>query len=134
MVVELRSNPMDPTEHLEWINNLPFFYEDDQRIFVHAGLPHDTELKDIDPGIAQWMLYQDESSYKDATYYPDVPHISGKHIVHGHVQSATHPNLKPHRTNLDSFAWYTGRSAIGVFNDEQPQPIEILEVLGPPIE
>jgi hypothetical protein len=33
---------------------------------------------------------------------------------------------------LDSFAWYTGRLAIGVFNDEQAAPVRCLEVKGTP--
>jgi hypothetical protein len=33
--------------------------------------------------------------------------------------------------NLDTFAWYTGRLAIGVFDDAAPGgPIEVLEVHG----
>jgi serine/threonine protein phosphatase 1 len=123
-----------PQEHLDWIEQLPVSFEDDQRIFVHAGLPPDIPLAEVKPAIAQWMLYQydDVEVYNGAEYYQDAPHCSGKHLVHGHHQSATHPLLKPHRTNLDSFAWYTGRLAIGVFNDEQAAPVRCLEVKGTP--
>ena len=53
------------------------------------------------------------------------------HIVHGHHQHAHGPILKKNRTNLDTFAWYTGRLVIAVFDDKTPGgPLEILEVQG----
>jgi hypothetical protein len=56
-------------------------------------------------------------------------------VVHGHHQHAHGPIFKKNRTNLDTFAWYTGRLAIGVFDDESPGgPIEVLEVNSEPIE
>jgi serine/threonine protein phosphatase 1 len=37
------------------------------------------------------------------------------------------------RTNLDTFAWHTGRLVIGVFDDDTPDgPLEILETQGKP--
>jgi serine/threonine protein phosphatase 1 len=122
-------------EHLNWLQLLPLTYEDGQRIFVHAGVPADKHINEVKPGILQWMLHEpepDEEHYGDGDYYPDEPHISGHHVVHGHHQSANFPLLKPWRTNLDAFAWYTGRLAIGVFDDSQPQPVRIIEVKGPP--
>jgi serine/threonine protein phosphatase 1 len=121
-----------PLAQLEWMASLPVTYEDDQRIFVHAGVPFDKQVDETKPEIMQWMLYPGDVEHDDADFYADEPHISGKHIVHGHHQSASHPLIKSHRTNLDSFAWYTGRAAIGVFDDSQPQPVRILEVNGPP--
>lgn len=119
-----------PGEHLEWLASLPITFEDEQRIFVHAGVPFDQHVADAKPEILQWMLYPGDVDHGDADFYADEPHISGKHIVHGHHQSATHPLLKQHRTNLDSFAWATGRIVVGVFNDEKPQPERILELIG----
>jgi len=58
-----------------------------------------------------------------------------RHVVHGHHQHANGPIFKKNRTNLDTFAWYTGRLAIGVFDDGRPGgPIEVLKVNGEPIE
>jgi serine/threonine protein phosphatase 1 len=57
-----------------------------------------------------------------------------RHVVHGHHQHAHGPIFKKKRTNLDTFAWYTGRLAIGVFDDGTAGgPIEVLEVNGEPI-
>jgi serine/threonine protein phosphatase 1 len=121
-----------PDEHLKWLAGLPVTFEDGRRIFVHAGVPFDQPVADAKPEIMQWMLYPGDVDHGDADFYADEPHISGKHIVHGHHQSATHPLLKPHRTNLDSFAWFTGRLAIGVFDDAAAAPVRILEVLAEP--
>src|SRR5262249_35743982 len=55
-----------------------------------------------------------------------------RHIVHGHHQHTHGPILKKNRTNLDTFAWYTGRLVIAMFDDKTPGgPLEILEVQGP---
>jgi serine/threonine protein phosphatase 1 len=121
-----------PAEHIEWLKALPITFEDEQRIFVHAGVPFNTPLDQALPGVMQWMLHEGDGNYQGADFYPDEPHCSGKHLVHGHHQDAMYPLLRPHRTNLDAFAWYTGRLAIGVFDDSQPQPVKILEVIGKP--
>lgn len=115
-----------PQGHLDWLAGLPLYHEDARRIFVHAGLPSHLPLTEASPSTLQWMLYRSTESYPDAEVHDDAPHCSGKHIVHGHHQSACHPLLKPHRTNLDSFAWHTGRLAIGVFDDSQAAPIRTL--------
>jgi serine/threonine protein phosphatase 1 len=120
---------IDPN-HIAWIRHLPVFYEDKHRIFVHAGVPHDQLPQDTHRQTLQWMLHRGDIKSLSADLYDDKPNISGKHIVHGHHQSENHPLLKPHRTNLDSFAWYTGRLAIGVFDDSQGEPIKVLEVKG----
>jgi serine/threonine protein phosphatase 1 len=121
-----------PFEHLEWLVDLPLYHEDARRIFVHAGVPFDQQLSDAKPQTLQWMLYRSETEYDNAQIEDDAAHVSGKHIVHGHEQSAAHPLLLPHRTNLDSFAWHSGRASIGVFDDTQAAPVRILDAIGRP--
>lgn len=126
-------NPLKPDllAHLDWLDTLPVTHEDAHRIYVHAGVPFDKQIADTSADTLQWMLYPGDVEHADAEFHPDKGHISGKHIVHGHHQSASHPLLKPHRTNLDSFAWKTGRLAIGVFDDALPGgPIETLWAIG----
>lgn len=119
-----------PTAQLLWLQALPIAHEDDHRIFVHAGVPFDQPLAEAKKDTLQWMLYPGDVDHGDAEFHADLAHCSGKHIVHGHHQSALHPLLKPHRTNLDTFAWSTGRLAVGVFDDSAPGgPIEVLEAL-----
>lgn len=118
-----------PAAHLEWLDALPIAHEDAHRIYVHAGVPFDQPLAEAKKDTLQWMLYPGDVDHGDAEFHPDAGHCSGKHIVHGHHQSALHPLLKPHRTNLDTFAWSTGRLAVGVFDDDRAGgPIAVLEV------
>lgn len=119
-----------PQEHLDWLAALPVTYEDDHRIFVHAGVPHDKQVSETKREILQWVLH--EGDMEGVPGIPDAPHISGKHIVHGHHQDMFHPLKLPHRTNLDSFAWYSGRLAIGVFDNTQPGPVKIMDAIGRP--
>lgn len=121
-----------PDDHLDWMAGLPTAFEDDHRIYVHAGVPFDTPLGDARRETLQWMRYPGDVE-GEAEVHADEAHVSGKHVVHGHHQSETHPLLKPHRTNLDSFAWYSGRLAIGVFDDDKPGgPIKIMDAISWP--
>jgi serine/threonine protein phosphatase 1 len=122
-----------PPAHMKWLASLPVWHEDDHHIFVHAGVPFDKPVAETSKDTLQWMLYPGDVDHADAEFHDDAAHISGKHIVHGHHQSASHPLLKEHRTNLDSFAWATGRLAVGIFGETTPGVIDILEVVGPPI-
>lgn len=119
-----------PAAHIAWLHSLPVWHEDAHRIYVHAGVPFDQPVTEAGRESLQWMLYPGDVDHGDAEVHLDERHCSGKHIVHGHHQSELHPLLKPHRTNLDSFAWMSGRLAVGVFDDALPGgPVEILEAL-----
>ncbi len=123
-----------PADHLEWLAALPVWHEDDHRIYVHAGVPPYQPVAEARKETLQWMLYPSDENYDGAEVHPDGAHVSGKHIVHGHHQSAGHPLLRPERTNLDSFAWFTGRLAIGVFEDGRPggpNTLRAMQVQGP---
>ena len=122
-----------PQEHVKWMASLPLFYEAEKQVFVHAGIPQwDINLPpksgspkgDMNLHKMQWMLYHpaDHGGWK------------GKHVVHGHHQFADGPHVwNPGsrgggRTNLDVWAYKTGRSVIGVFDDTQLTALEFLEV------
>ena len=114
-----------PAAHLDWVERLPLMYVDKHRVFVHGGVDANCPLDGQDAENVMWKIYpeDDERGYGQ------------RHVVHGHHQHAHGPIFKKHRTNLDTFAWYTGRLAIGVFDDAAPGgPIEVLEVNGGPIE
>lgn len=113
-----------PDEHLRWIEQLPLMHVDKHHVFVHAGVDQNLPFDEQDPQDVIWKIYDDwdEGGYGQ------------RHIVHGHHQHANGPILKKNRTNLDTFAWYTGRLVIGVFDDDAPGgPLEIMEVRGQPI-
>lgn len=114
-----------PSEHLDWIERLPLMHVDKHRVFVHAGVNSNATLADQDPENVTWKIYDDR----------DEGGHGQRHVVHGHHQHAHGPIFKKNRTDLDTFAWYTGRLVIGVFDDDVPGgPIEVLEVQGEPIE
>jgi serine/threonine protein phosphatase 1 len=114
-----------PDGHLKWIERLPLMHVDKHRIFVHAGVNPNYSLNEQDPQDVIWKIYDDR----------DEGGHGQRHIVHGHHQHAHGPILKKNRTNLDTFAWYTGRLVIAVFDDETPGgPLEFLEVRGQPIQ
>lgn len=115
-----------PDEHVKWMASLPIYYETEKQLFVHAGVPQ-SEMK-LPPKHAHhlqdmmWMLYG-----KD-----DGRGWRGKHVVHGHHQFADGPHVwhskSGGRTDLDCWAYHTGRLVIGVFDDTQGPAKEFLEV------
>jgi len=114
-----------PEEHLKWIERLPLMHVDKHRIFVHAGVDPNCSLDGQDPQDLLWKIYDDR----------DEGGHGQRHIVHGHHQHVRGPIVKKNRTNLDTFAWYTGRLVIAVFDDATPGgPLDILDVQGQPIE
>jgi serine/threonine protein phosphatase 1 len=112
-----------PQEHLKWIASLPRYYEDAYRVYVHAGVSESYALAEQPEQVLAWYIYPDGA---DVGY-------RGKHVVHGHHQFADGPKCYANRTDLDTFAWLTGRIVVGVFDDDiAGGPIDIIEVKGPP--
>jgi serine/threonine protein phosphatase 1 len=120
--VPLRS--LIPLAHLEWIAELPAFFADSKRVFVHAGLDARLPLNQQSERTLLWKRYPKGSS----TGY------GSRHIVHGHQADAGGPIVSIGKTNLDTMAWKTGRLVVGVFPDEASGgAAELLEVLGNPL-
>lgn len=126
-----RQGPVDlsvvPAAHLDWIEKLPLMHVDQHRVYVHAGvdphLPLDKQRQDV----LQWKLYNHNTDIGHKA------HKNHRHVVHGHHQFENGPKLYKHRTDLDTFAWYTGRLVIGVFDDDKPGgPIDLIEIKGEP--
>ncbi|WP_242221761.1 metallophosphoesterase [Shinella zoogloeoides] len=114
-----------PKEHLQWIRDLPLYYEDAHRVFVHAGVDETLDLADTPSKVLQWHLYG-----------RDYPHgYRGKHVVHGHEQYEDGPVLNADRSDFDTLAWWTGRLVVGVFDDDVPGgPVSTIEIKGPSIQ
>ena len=111
-----------PQEHLHWIRDLPLYYEDAHRVFVHAGVDETLDLAETPSNILQWHRYDRD--------YPRG--YRGKHVVHGHEQYEDGPVLHEGRSDFDTMAWHTGRLVIGVFDDEIPGgPVQTIEIVGP---
>ncbi len=110
-------------DDVKWLACLPTFFTDDPyRIYVHGGMMSGLSLEEQDKGVCQWLRSDKVTDYG----------WNGLHVVHGHEQWEDGPILLNNRTNLDTYAWRTGRLAIGVFDDDVPGgPIEILWAEGP---
>lgn len=114
-----------PAHHIEWVKSLPLYFEDEHRIFVHAGVEVDVPMEKQSAETLQWHNYRDS----------DPRGLGSKHVVHGHDRRADGPLLLRGRTNLDTAAWRYGRLVIGVFEDEKPGgPVDLIEIRGPDIE
>ncbi|PSH68480.1 serine/threonine protein phosphatase [Phyllobacterium brassicacearum] len=123
-VGELADVGVIPQEHIDWLKSLPLIYVDNHRIFVHAGVDETIPLDKQSAQTMQWMIYPDGYA---------IGH-GNRHVVHGHHQSEDGPLLFSGRTDLDTFAWFTGRLVIGVFDDEKAGgPITTIEIKGSPI-
>lgn len=111
-----------PEEHLSWMYDLPLYYEDAHRVFVHAGVDETLDLADTPSKFLQWHRYERDYPYG----------YRGKHVVHGHEQYEDGPVLHAGRSDFDTFAWYTGRLVVGVFDDAVPGgPVSTIEIVGP---
>lgn len=112
-----------PVEHVAWVMKLPLLYVDEHRVFVHAWVDSSVPLDKQKPDKMMWELYPPNARYGHR--------LTGRHVVHGHHQFADGPKLYRGRTDLDVFAWSTGRLVIGVFDDEAPGgPVDLIEVRG----
>jgi serine/threonine protein phosphatase 1 len=116
-----------PAEHLDWIEKLPMMHVDAHRVYVHAG---------VDPSVPLDRQRQDVLQWKCYNHNTDKGHgdMNGhRHVVHGHHQYENGPKLYKHRTDLDTYAWYTGRLVVGVFDDDRPGgPVDTIEIKGEP--
>jgi calcineurin-like phosphoesterase family protein len=97
-----------PAEHLEFFRQMPFYYEDDFAIYVHAGLDQGKHPSESSPQSLLWL--RDMDFYKN--YY-------GKPCVFGHTPT---PFL-PLRGRLGRHGIYIFHSAIGLdtgYNHQSP--------------
>lgn len=121
-----------PQEHVDWMDGLPLLHVAKNHVFVHGGLIDGHPLEDQHKLISKhgdlavlWKLYDKKDTESFGRY----------HVVHGHHQYKNGPILHPGRTNLDTFAWYTGRLVVGVFDEDTPGgPVDTIEVVGKPYD
>lgn len=118
-----------PAEDIEWLEGLPLTWSDGHRIHVHGGLAPFVPMEEQDEETCTWIR----------TPFLEAPaEAFPAHVVHGHTTrwkgkpDRAEPELLPHRTNLDTAAFRTGRLTIGVFDPSAPGgPSELLRVTGP---
>ena len=97
-----------PAEHLEFMQNLPFYYEDDHAIYVHAGLDEGKHPRESSHVSLLWM--------RDMDFYKN---YRGKPCVFGHTPTP----LLPLRGRLGRHGIYISHSAVGLdtgYNHHSP--------------
>ncbi|HCX29919.1 MAG TPA: hypothetical protein DHU55_09165 [Blastocatellia bacterium] len=88
-----------PAQHLEFFHQLPYFYEDDFAIYVHAGLDQSKHPRDTQPQALLWM--------RDMGFYKN---YRGKPCIFGHTPTP----LLPLRGRVGRHGIYISHSAIGI--------------------
>lgn len=100
-----------PDHHVEWIRKLPYFYEDEKRVYVHAGIPSPhLPIEQQSKDRMVWMRYTDHPEDMDFAY-------KGKTIVHGHESYDDGPKFWHGRICLDTTAFWYGRLVVAAFED-----------------
>ena len=92
-----------PTEHVTFLDQLPFTYETDELLFVHAGIRPGVPMEDQDPFEMTWIRGEFLNDTRD----------HGRLIIHGHTPVET-PEHWGNRVNLDAGAGYGRELVIAV--------------------
>ena len=97
-----------PREVVSWMRELPFFYEDEHAIFVHAGIkrvgdtfPHPSEVEP--PRALLWL--------RDRDFFEN---YRGKLVVFGHTTTRCLPNELSTYTPDDPTDLWAGPSCVGL--------------------
>jgi serine/threonine protein phosphatase 1 len=105
--------------HLDWIESLPFYQEDDKRFYVHAGVYPGIELASQNRNHLIWIREQFLNSRYDW----------GKLIVHGHTTTYTdQPDIFKNRVNLDTGCCFGYKLSAARFEEDITHPTKILQV------
>ncbi len=110
-LMEMASGAFIPDPVVGWMQRLPYWYEDQHAIYVHAGLPrgeasdsgflHPSEVQD--PLVLLWIRTQDFfRNYR------------GKTVVFGHTHTAFLPQELSSYTPEDPTDLWAGENAVGL--------------------
>ena len=98
-----------PLDVVEWFRSLPYFYEDEHAIYVHAGLARDPSGRFLHPSMTtpQWplMWYRDQHFFRE---------YRGKRVVFGHTMTETLPEELSSYTPDDPTDLWSGPCTIGL--------------------
>jgi serine/threonine protein phosphatase 1 len=104
----LESGGFLPDDIVTWLRGLPYWYEDDHAIYVHAGLPHGeqgflhpSEVKN--PAALIWL--RDEAFFRN---------YRGKRVVFGHTRTEYLPPELSGYTPEDPTDLWAGENVVGI--------------------
>jgi len=101
-----------PESHAAFLGSLPLFHEDEDRIYVHAGLRPGVPLAEQTEKDMLWIRKDFLNSDWDF----------GKTVVHGHTPHRRNPDVRPGRVNIDTGCFATGVLACAAFDPEAREP------------
>jgi Calcineurin-like phosphoesterase len=116
-------HPDDFDADRRWMAALPTSYEDDLRIFVHAGLDPRRPLEAQDDETKLWIR---DKFLRYGGAFP-------KYVVHGHTPVQYQglepaPEIKTNRCDLDTGACYGGTLSAAFFDERQAAPFHTISV------
>lgn len=113
--------PFDtPQEYVTWMKELPYFYNDGLRTFVHAGIQRDRPLT-MDEQNCNFMVWARHEFLND-------PREEGGFVVHGHTPLMTNkPDLRKNRINIDTGCVFGGRLTAAIFGSKAVQPTHYIQ-------
>jgi serine/threonine protein phosphatase 1 len=107
-MMDLTTGMFFPDDHLKWLDALPYWYEDDHAIYVHAGLPPDKigflhPSKVPDPMVMLWI--RTESFFRE---------YRGKLVVFGHTRTEFLPQELSEYTPDDPSDLWAYENVVGI--------------------
>ena len=97
-------------EFLDWLPSLPYFYETEDAIIVHAFFEHDVNLyqqkEEVLSGTTAGSRYL-EKKYAEGTYWSDY-YTGEKPVIYGHHVVGDAPKIKNNTYGIDTGACHAG--------------------------
>lgn len=107
-LMEMSTGAFFPDDVLKWLDQLPYWFEDEHAIYVHAGLPkgehgfkHPSEVED--PMVLLWIRTQE--------FFRE---YRGKTVVFGHTHTEFLPQELSAYTPDDPTDLWAGENAVGL--------------------
>ena len=105
----LLSGSFFPLDVVAWMRSLPYFYEDEHAIYVHAGLARTDDgcflhPAETDPKMAL-LWYRDQRFFRE---------YRGKRVVFGHTMTDTLPEELSSHTPDDPSDMWSGPCTVGL--------------------
>jgi serine/threonine protein phosphatase 1 len=109
--------------HLDFIESMDLFYEDEHRVYVHAGVRGSFQRMGLQqPFDLLWI----RPSEMDEAWPAGMP-VEPKLVVHGHTPG--HPGIPEKTFGIDGGACFdTGHLKVVKFDDQHRDPIHIQEI------